>query len=216
MSLIKQILQWDQLTLARIITQMENDTADGHRMLDELFPYTGRAHVIGITGPSGAGKSTLVNSLVKLLCERIKETRIGVIAVDPTSPFTGGALLGDRVRMRDISNDEQVFVRSMATRGALGGLTRTVPAVVQIMDAAGYDPIMVETVGAGQAEVEIARLAHTTLVVEAPGLGDDIQTIKAGILEIADILVINKADMPGVENAVCNLSKGRQRLRMRI
>ncbi len=202
MSLIKQILQGDRLALARIITQVENDTAEGHRALDELFPYTGRAHIIGITGPSGAGKSTLVNSLVKLLRERTKEARIGVIAVDPTSPFTGGALLGDRVRMRDISNDEQVFVRSTATRGALGGLTRTVPAVVQIMDAAGYDPIMVETVGAGQAEVEIARLAHTTLVVEAPGLGDDIQAIKAGILEIADILVVNKADRPGADGVV--------------
>ena len=202
MSLIKQILQGDQLTLARIITQVENDTAEGHRALDELFPYTGRAHIIGITGPSGAGKSTLVNSLVKLLRERTKETRIGVIAVDPTSPFTGGALLGDRVRMRDISNDEKVFVRSMATRGALGGLTRTVPAVVQVMDAAGYDPILVETVGAGQAEVEIASLAHTTLVVEAPGLGDDVQAIKAGILEIADILVVNKADWLGADGVV--------------
>ena len=202
MSLIKQILQGDRLALARIITQVENDTAKGHRALDGLFPYTGRAHIIGITGPSGAGKSTLVNSLVKLLRERTIEVRIGVIAVDPTSPFTGGAFLGDRVRMRDISNDEQVFVRSMATRGALGGLTHTVPAVVQVMDAAGYDPILVETVGAGQAEVEIARLAHTTLVVEAPGLGDDIQAIKAGILEIADILVVNKADRPGADGVM--------------
>ena len=202
MSLIKQILLGDRLALARIITQVENDTAEGHRALDELFPCTGRAHIIGITGPSGAGKSTLVNSLVKLLRERIKEARIGVIAVDPTSPFSGGALLGDRVRMRDISNDEQVFVRSMATRGALGGLTRTVPAVVQVMDAAGYDPILVETVGAGQAEVEIARLAHTTLVVEAPGMGDDVQAIKAGILEIADILVVNKADRPGSDGVM--------------
>jgi LAO/AO transport system kinase len=128
-----------------------------------------------------------------------------VIAVDPTSPFTGGALLGDRVRMRDISNDEKVFVRSMATRGALGGLTRTVPAVVQVLDAAGYNPILVETVGAGQAEVEIASLAHTTLVVEAPGLGDDVQSIKAGILEIADILVVNKADRPGADSVIQSL-----------
>ena len=205
MSLIEQILQGERLALARIITQVENDTTEGHRALDKLFPYTGRAHIIGITGPSGAGKSTLVNSLVKNLHERMKEARIGVIAVDPTSPFTGGAFLGDRVRMRDISNDEQVFVRSMATRGALGGLTRTVPAVVQVMDAAGYDPILVETVGAGQAEVEIAQLAHTTLVVEAPGLGDDIQAIKAGILEIANILVVNKADRPGADAVVQGL-----------
>ena len=202
MSLIKQILLGDRLALARIITQVENDTAEGHRALDELFPYTGRTHIIGITGPSGVGKSTLVNSLVKLLRERTKEARIGVIAVDPTSPFTGGAFLGDRVRMRDISNDEQVFIRSMATRGALGGLTRTVPEVVQVMDAAGYGPILVETVGAGQAEVEITRLEHTTLVVEAPGLGDDVQAIKAGILEIADILVVNKADRPGADGVM--------------
>jgi LAO/AO transport system kinase len=202
MSLTKQILQGDRLALARIITRVENDTGEGHRALDQLFQYTGKAHIIGITGPSGAGKSTLVNSLVKLLRKKTKEARIGVIAVDPTSPFTGGALLGDRVRMRDISNDEQVFVRSMATRGALGGLTRTVPAVVQVMDAVGYDPILVETVGAGQAEVEIARLAHTTLVVEAPGLGDDVQATKAGILEIADILVVNKADRPGADGVM--------------
>jgi LAO/AO transport system kinase len=202
MSKNKQILQGDRLALARTITQVENDTAEGHRALDELFKFTGKAHIIGITGPSGAGKSTLVNSLVKLFRERVKEARIGVIAVDPTSPFSGGALLGDRVRMRDISNNEQVFIRSMATRGALGGLSRTVSAVVQVMDAAGYDPILVETVGAGQAEVEIARLAHTTLVVEAPGMGDDVQAIKAGILEIADILVVNKADRPGADGVM--------------
>jgi LAO/AO transport system kinase len=127
---------------------------------------------------------------------------VGVIAVDPTSPFSGGAFLGDRVRMRDVSSDEQVFIRSMATRGTLGGLSRSVPAVVQVMDAAGFDPIMVETAGAGQAEVEIAQLAHTTLVVEAPGLGDDIQSIKAGILEIADILVVNKADRSGADGVI--------------
>jgi LAO/AO transport system kinase len=202
---IEQILQGDRLALARLITQVENDTVEGAQALDELFQYTGKAHIIGITGPSGAGKSTLVNSLVKILRLRKTDAQIGVIAVDPTSPFTGGALLGDRVRMRDISNDEKVFVRSMATRGALGGLARTVPAVVQVMDAAGYDPILVETVGAGQAEVEIVRLAHTTLVVEAPGLGDDIQAIKAGILEIADILVVNKADRPGADNVIQSL-----------
>jgi len=205
MSVIEQIIQGDRLALARLITQVENDTIEGHRALDELFQNTGKAHIIGITGPSGAGKSTLVNSLVKIIRERKNEAQIGVIAVDPTSPFTGGALLGDRVRMRDISNDEKVFVRSMATRGALGGLTRTVPAVVQVLDAAGYDPILVETVGAGQAEVEIASLAHTTLVVEAPGLGDDVQTIKAGILEIADILVVNKADRPGADSVIQSL-----------
>ena len=202
MSQTKQILQGDRLALARIITQLENDTVAGHRALDELFAYTGKAHIIGITGPSGAGKSTLVNSLVKRLRERSKDARIGVIAVDPTSPFSGGAFLGDRVRMRDVSSDEQVFIRSMATRGTLGGLSRSVPAVVQVMDAAGYDPILVETAGAGQAEVEIAQLAHTTLVVEAPGLGDDVQSIKAGILEIADILVVNKSDRSGADGVI--------------
>ena len=205
MSVIEQIMQGDRLALARLITQLENDIVEGHRALDELFQYTGKAHIIGITGPSGAGKSTLVNSLVKKLRERKRDALIGVIAVDPTSPFTGGALLGDRVRMRDISNDEKIFVRSMATRGALGGLTRTVPAVVQVLDAAGYDPILVETVGAGQAEVEIASLAHTTLVVEAPGLGDDVQAIKAGILEIANILVVNKADRPDADGVIRSL-----------
>jgi LAO/AO transport system kinase len=205
MSVIEQIIQGDRLALARLITQVENDTLEGHQALDELFHFTGKAHIIGITGPSGAGKSTLVNSLVKIIRARKNEAQIGVIAVDPTSPFTGGALLGDRVRMRDISNDEKIFVRSMATRGALGGLTRTVPAVVQVLDAAGYDPILVETVGAGQAEVEIASLAHTTLVVEAPGLGDDVQVIKAGILEIADILVVNKADRSGADSVIQSL-----------
>jgi LAO/AO transport system kinase len=205
MSVIEQIIQGDRLALARLITQVENDTLEGHWALDELFHYTGKAHIIGITGPSGAGKSTLVNALVKILRKGKKDAQIGVIAVDPTSPFTGGALLGDRVRMRDISSDEKVFVRSMATRGALGGLTQTVPAVVQVLDAAGYNPILVETVGAGQAEVEIARLAHTTLVVEAPGLGDDVQSIKAGILEIADILVVNKADRPGADSVIQSL-----------
>jgi LAO/AO transport system kinase len=205
MALIEQILCGDQLALARVITQVENDTEEGRQSLDQLFTQTGRGFIIGITGPSGAGKSTLVNSLVKAWIAWNPKTKIGVIAVDPTSPFTGGALLGDRVRMRDIASDERIFVRSMATRGALGGLSRTVPAVLQVMDAAGFDPILVETVGAGQAEVEIARVAHTTIVVEAPGLGDDVQAIKAGILEIANILVVNKADRPGADGVIQSL-----------
>jgi LAO/AO transport system kinase len=197
-----RILKGDRLALARLITAVENDSDEGRKSLDELFPFTGKGHIIGITGPSGAGKSTLVNSLVKAILANDPHVALGIIAVDPTSPFTGGALLGDRVRMRDISADERVFVRSMATRGALGGLTQTVPAVIQLMDAAGLDPILVETVGAGQAEVEIARVAHTTIVMEAPGLGDDVQAIKAGILEIADILVVNKADRPGADGVI--------------
>lgn len=205
MSLVEPILAGDRLALARAITQVENDQDRGRRLVDQLFLHSGKAHVIGITGTSGAGKSTLVNALVKTWLSHHPSTRIGIIAVDPTSPFTGGALLGDRVRMKDIASDERVFVRSMATRGALGGLNRSVPAVIHVMDAAGLYPIMVETVGAGQSEVEIAQVAHTTVVVEAPGWGDDVQAIKAGILEIADILVVNKADKPGADLVVQSL-----------
>jgi len=205
MALVKQILSGDRLALAKAITGVEQDAETGREFVDQLFSHTGKGQVIGITGPSGAGKSTLVNALIKTWLQRFPEAEIGVIAVDPTSPFSGGALLGDRVRMRDIVRNERVFVRSMATRGALGGLSLAVPAVIQIMDAAHFDPIIVETVGAGQAEVEIASLAHTTIVVEAPGLGDDVQALKAGILEIADILVVNKADLSGADLVVKSL-----------
>jgi len=192
------ILNGDRLTLARLLTQVENDTADARLALRSLFPRTGGAHLIGVTGAPGTGKSSLVNRLA--LHYRTEHKRVAIAAVDPSSPFTGGAVLGDRVRMRELSGDSDVFIRSMASRGALGGLARATAGVVHVFDAAGYEVIFIETVGAGQGEVDIARLAHTTLVVEAPGLGDDIQAIKAGILEIADILVINKADRPGVEN----------------
>ena len=168
--------------------------------MDALYPFTGRAHLVGVTGAPGTGKSSLVNQLARAFRQGGNPRRVGIIAVDPTSPFTGGAILGDRLRMRDLAGDPGVFIRSMANRGALGGLSRTTAALTRALDAAGYDLILIETVGAGQSEVDIARLAYTTLVVEAPGLGDDIQAIKAGILEIADILVINKADRPGVEN----------------
>ncbi len=198
MSLAQSILSGDRLSLARLLTYVENDMPEGRSALDELFPHTGRAHLVGITGAPGTGKSSLVNQLALQL--RKQEKRIAIVAVDPSSPFTGGAVLGDRVRMRDLSGDPDVFIRSMATRGSLGGLARATAGVVQVFDAAGFDIILIETVGAGQSEVDIARLAHTTLVVEAPGLGDDIQAIKAGILEIADILVINKADRPGVDS----------------
>ena len=197
----------DRLALARMLTQIENQTAEGIDGLNALFPYTGRAHLVGITGAPGTGKSTLVNALARTLRKQIPgdgsqgepARRVGIIAVDPSSPFTGGAILGDRVRMNDLAGDPGIFIRSMASRGSLGGLARTTAGVAQALDAAGYGLILIETVGAGQAEVDIARLAHTTIVIEAPGLGDDIQAIKAGILEIADILVINKADRPGVE-----------------
>lgn len=193
------VLSGNRLALARLLTQVENDTLQGRDALNDLFPHSGKAHLIGVTGSPGTGKSSLVNRLVHL-CRMQGVEKIAVVAVDPTSPFTGGAILGDRVRMRDLATDPGVFIRSMASRGALGGLARATAAVTQVLDAAGFELIFVETVGAGQSEIEIAHLAHTTIVVEAPGLGDEIQAIKAGILEIADILVINKADLPGVEN----------------
>ena len=197
-SLAETVLRGDRLALARLLTQVENDTAEGRAALDALFPHTGKAHLIGVTGAPGTGKSSLVNQLA--LHFRKEGKRVAIAAVDPSSPFTGGAVLGDRVRMKDLSGDHGVFIRSMASRGSIGGLAQATASIVQVFDAAGYEIIMIETVGAGQSEVDIAKLAHTTLVVEAPGLGDDIQAIKAGILEIADIIVVNKADRPGVEN----------------
>ena len=195
--LAEQVLKGDRLALSRLITCIENDSPDHHAVLDQLFLYTGRAHIIGVTGPSGSGKSTLVNRLALNMLggENGKQShKIGIIAVDPTSPFTGGALLGDRVRMRDLAVRPDIFIRSMASRGELGGIARAADSAALVMDAAGCEIILIETVGAGQSEVEIARLAHTTIVVEAPGIGDDIQAAKAGILEIADVLVVNKSD----------------------
>ena len=201
MNLVEGLLSGNRLALTRLLTQVENDTPTGRAALTELFPHTGKAHLIGVTGAPGTGKSSLVNQLA-LHFRKQEDRRVAIVAVDPSSPFTGGAVLGDRVRMRDLAGDPNVFIRSMASRGSLGGLAQTTAGLVQVFDAAGFDVIMIETVGAGQSEVDVARLAHTTLVVEAPGLGDDIQAIKAGILEIADILVINKADRPGVENTL--------------
>jgi LAO/AO transport system kinase len=197
MNLAQSVLNGDRLALARLLSRVENTTPEGLAALDALFPHTGKAHLLGVTGAPGTGKSSLVNQLA--LHYRKQEKKVAIVAVDPSSPFTGGAVLGDRVRMRDLSGDTGVFIRSMASRGSLGGLAQATAGVVQVFDAAGFDVIIIETVGAGQSEVDIARLAHTTLVVEAPGLGDDIQAIKAGILEIADILVINKADHSGVD-----------------
>lgn len=198
LTLAQSVLAGDRLSLARVLTHVENDTPEGRAALNALFAHTGQAHLIGITGAPGTGKSSLVNQIA--LHYRKQEKRVAIVAIDPSSPFTGGAVLGDRVRMRDLAGDSGVFIRSMASRGSLGGLAQATAGVTQVFDAARFDVILVETVGAGQSEVDIARLAHTTLVVEAPGLGDDIQAIKAGILEIADILVINKADRPGADS----------------
>ncbi len=196
--LAEGILQGGRRELAKLITRVENANPAARLALAELYPHTGRAHIVGVTGSPGCGKSTLVNEIVKQL--RAAGETVGVVAVDPTSPFSGGALLGDRIRMRDLAGDAGVFIRSMASRGSLGGLARATADVVRLLDAAGFDFVLVETVGAGQAEVDIAKAAHTTIVVQAPGMGDDIQAIKAGILEIADIFVVNKADRPGAEN----------------
>jgi LAO/AO transport system kinase len=199
MSLTDSVLEGNRLALARLLSQVENDLPEGRRALTELFPHTGKAHLIGITGAPGTGKSSLVNQLA-IQYRKNADLKVAIVAVDPSSPFTGGAVLGDRVRMRDLSGDSGIFIRSMASRGSLGGIAQKTAALVQVFDAAGYGIILIETVGAGQSEVDVARLAHTTVVVEAPGLGDDIQAIKAGILEIADVLVVNKADRPGIEN----------------
>lgn len=198
--LVRDLLEGSPRALARLLTRIENENAEAAAALAALYPHTGRAHRIGVTGAPGTGKSTLVNSMAKAY--RAEGRTVGIIAVDPTSPFSGGAVLGDRIRMRDLAGDPGVFIRSMATRGSLGGLARATGDAVRALDAAGFDVILIETVGAGQSEVDIAREAHTTIVVEAPGLGDEIQAIKAGILEIADILVVNKADRPGAKNTV--------------
>ena len=192
--------------VARLITQVERSAAGAQAVVRALYTATGQAHIVGVTGPPGSGKSSLVNELAKTFRQRGR--RVGIIAVDPSSPFTGGALLGDRVRMRDLAGDEGVFVRSMASRGSLGGLARGVSAAVKVLDVAGYGLILVETVGAGQAEVDIAGAAHTVVVLEAPNMGDDVQSIKAGILEIADILVVNKADQPGANRTIKSLEMG--------
>mgnify|MGYP001071347233 CR=1 FL=1 len=199
------VLHGERLAVTRALTQIENNTQKGYQLLEMLFPYTGKAHLIGVTGAPGTGKSTLVNQLAyhyRHHLEARDPPKVAVIAVDPTSPFSGGALLGDRVRMQDLTGDPGVFVRSMASRGSLGGLAGATGNLVQVFDAAGFEIIIIETVGAGQAEVDIASLAHSTIVVEAPGLGDEIQTIKAGILEIADILAVNKADKPGADHTL--------------
>lgn len=202
-ALLTALLAGNRRALARAISLIEDDAAEASALLSALYAQTGRAHVIGITGAPGTGKSTLVNALARAY--RAQGRTVGVIAVDPTSPFSGGALLGDRVRMRDLAGDAGVFIRSMATRGSLGGLARAAADVIAVLDAAGFERILVETVGVGQAEVDIANAAHTTIVVTTPGLGDEVQAIKAGVLEIADIFAVNKADREGADRTVMAL-----------
>ena len=196
-SLLEDFFKGGTRALARVITRVENRSPDSLEILQQLFPKTGQAQVIGVTGSPGVGKSSLVDRLA--VAYRGRNKKIGIIAVDPSSPFTGGAILGDRIRMQTLGVDPNVYIRSMATRGNLGGLAAATADVVTVLDAAGKHPIIVETVGVGQDEVEIARLADVSLVVLVPGMGDDIQALKAGIMEIGDIFVINKCDRPGVD-----------------
>src|SRR5207302_4987090 len=190
--------------LAQAVSLVERDDGRAERLLADIYPATGRARIVGVTGSPGAGKSTLVAALAKHY--RRREKRVGIIAVDPTSPFTGGAILGDRIRMADLYTDRGVFIRSMATRGFMGGLAKATNDVVDLLDAAGFDIVLVETVGVGQDEVEVIRTVQTNVVVLVPGMGDDIQAIKAGIMEIGDVFVVNKADRPGADKTVTEVT----------
>jgi GTPase len=201
--LVAGVLARDPRSIARLLSRAESGIDEARAALDTMFTNAGRAHVVGITGVSGSGKSTLVAKLAAAI--RASGRTIAIVAIDPSSPFSGGAILGDRIRMADLGGDPGVFVRSMATRGALGGLARGTLEAVDVLDAAGFDLVIIETVGVGQDEVEVARAAHTTVVVSAPGLGDDIQAIKAGILEIADIHVVSKCDKPEADRAIAEL-----------
>lgn len=203
MRYVEGALQGNQLAGARLIRLLEEGDREGVEGLKALYPHTGRAYILGITGPPGAGKSTLVDRIIGEFRKRDK--KVGVVAVDPSSPFTGGAILGDRVRMQRHATDPGVFVRSMATRGHLGGLSKATGEAALVLDAMGYDVVLIETVGVGQDEVEVVDLAHTTAVVSLPGMGDDIQAMKAGILEIGDVFIVNKADRPGADEVVKQL-----------
>lgn len=195
--LVERLLAGNRRALGRILTRIENDTASGREALRLLYPRAGKAHTVGLTGSAGSGKSTLTGALAREF--RARGRSLGIVAIDPTSPFSHGALLGDRIRMQDLTADTNVFLRSMATRGNLGGLAPSTAGVVMALDAFGKDVVLVETVGAGQDEVEVAAMADTTVVVLTPGSGDDVQAMKAGIMEIADILVVNKSDLPNAD-----------------
>ena len=201
--MVQKVIRGDQLAGGRLIRLLEEGDPAGIEMLKLLYPNTGNAYIMGITGPPGSGKSTLVNCMISVF--RQSGTKVAVVAIDPSSPISGGALLGDRIRMRCHSEDEGVFIRSLATRGHLGGLSRTTRETALVFDAMGYEVIIIETVGVGQDEVEIAQFAHTSAVVSLPGTGDEIPVMKAGLLEIGDVLIVNKADRPGADDMVAQL-----------
>ncbi len=202
--LVEELLNGNRRAAARLITLVENDDRQKTELLQAIYPHTGQAYVVGITGAPGSGKSSLVDKLLQEA--RAEGLSAGVIAVDPTSPFSGGAILGDRIRMQDHALDQEIFIRSMGTRGSLGGLSRATREAIQVLDALGKDLILVETVGVGQSEVDIVKTADSTIVVLTPAGGDSVQTLKAGIMEIADLFVINKADLPGIERTVTEIN----------
>lgn len=201
--LAQGVLSGDRRSIAKAITLVEDNALEAKELISLIYPHTGKAYIIGLTGPGGAGKSTLAEKVVREY--RRKGKTVGVVAVDPTSPFSGGAFLGDRIRMQELSTDQGVFIRSMATRNYSGGIARATKDAVKILDASGKDLVLVETVGAGQSEVEIIKVAQTVVVIHAPGLGDEIQAIKAGIMEIADIFVVNKADRENANKSVTDI-----------